>query len=95
MDVDGSASAAFRRFRIRFPVRPDFSAGSGLSKFSPSPCGFWPCCWKGPVRSVSREHLRTRIWGDSTFVEFDQGLNYCIRQIRLALRDGAAKPAVH
>jgi DNA-binding winged helix-turn-helix (wHTH) protein/Tol biopolymer transport system component len=41
---------------------------------------------------VSREHLRTHIWGESTFVEFDQGLNYCIRQIRQALGDGASKP---
>src|SRR5205807_8874384 len=32
------------------------------------------------------------VWGDATFVEFDQGLNYCIRQIRLALRDGASEP---
>jgi DNA-binding winged helix-turn-helix (wHTH) protein len=36
---------------------------------------------------VSREQLRARIWGDATLVEFDQGLNYAIRQIRLALRD--------
>src|SRR4029077_6180744 len=42
---------------------------------------------------VSREQLRERIWGDPTFVEFDQGLNYCIRQIRMALRDDASKPA--
>jgi DNA-binding winged helix-turn-helix (wHTH) protein len=35
---------------------------------------------------VSREHLHSHIWGDSTFVEFDQGLNYCIRQIRLVSR---------
>src|SRR5215471_1113780 len=41
---------------------------------------------------VSREHLRTHIWGESTFVEFDQGLNYCIRQIRQALGDGASNP---
>jgi DNA-binding winged helix-turn-helix (wHTH) protein/Tol biopolymer transport system component len=41
---------------------------------------------------VSREDLRARIWGESTFVEFDQGLNYCIRQIRQALSDNAAKP---
>ncbi len=41
---------------------------------------------------VSREQLRTRVWGDATFVEFDQGLNYCIRQIRVALRDGASEP---
>ena len=41
---------------------------------------------------VPREDLRTRIWGESTFVEFDQGLNYCIRQVRMALRDEASKP---
>ncbi len=41
---------------------------------------------------VSRDELRRRIWDDATFVEFDQGLNYCIRQIRLALRDEASRP---
>jgi TolB-like protein/DNA-binding winged helix-turn-helix (wHTH) protein/Tfp pilus assembly protein PilF len=41
---------------------------------------------------VPREQLRTRVWGDATFVEFDQGLNYCIRQIRLVLHDGASHP---
>src|SRR6185503_3800131 len=41
---------------------------------------------------VTREELRQRIWDNATFVEFDQGLNYCIRQIRLALGDDAATP---
>ena len=41
---------------------------------------------------VTREELRQRIWDEATFVEFDQGLNYCIRQIRLALGDDAATP---
>ena len=41
---------------------------------------------------VTREELRHRIWDEATFVEFDQGLNYCIRQIRLALGDDAATP---
>jgi DNA-binding winged helix-turn-helix (wHTH) protein/Tol biopolymer transport system component len=41
---------------------------------------------------VTREELRQRIWDEATFVEFDQGLNYCIRQIRLALGDDAAAP---
>ncbi len=40
---------------------------------------------------VSREELRTRVWGEATFVEFDQSLHYCVRQIRIALREGAAK----
>ena len=41
---------------------------------------------------VTREELRQQIWDKATFVEFDQGLNYCIRQIRLALGDDAATP---
>jgi Tol biopolymer transport system component len=41
---------------------------------------------------VTREELRTGIWGDATFVEFDQGLNYCVRQVRVALRDNASQP---
>lgn len=40
---------------------------------------------------VTRDHLRDTIWGDR-FVEFDQSLNYCIRQIRAALGDGAEEP---
>jgi TolB-like protein/Tfp pilus assembly protein PilF len=43
-------------------------------------------------RFVSREDLRQAIWDRATFVEFDQGLNYCIRQIRQALGDVAAEP---
>jgi DNA-binding winged helix-turn-helix (wHTH) protein/Tol biopolymer transport system component len=41
---------------------------------------------------VTRDELRQRIWDEATFVEFDQGLNYCIRQIRLALGEDAATP---
>jgi TolB-like protein/Tfp pilus assembly protein PilF len=41
---------------------------------------------------VTREQIRLAIWGDDTFVDFEQGLNFCIRQIRLALNDQAEKP---
>jgi DNA-binding winged helix-turn-helix (wHTH) protein/Tol biopolymer transport system component len=41
---------------------------------------------------VSRDELRRQIWDTATFVEFDQGLNYCIRQIRVALGDDASNP---
>ena len=61
-------------------------------KIQPQPLRVLGVLLEKPGEIVSREHLRTCIWGDSTFVEFDQGLNYCIRQIRVALRDGSAKP---
>lgn len=43
-------------------------------------------------RVVTREDLRHELWGDETFVDFEQGLNYCIRQIRAVLGDEAQSP---
>jgi len=41
---------------------------------------------------VTREELRHELWGEGTFVDFEQGLNYCIRQIRAVLGDEAQTP---
>lgn len=41
---------------------------------------------------VTREQIRLAIWGEDTFVDFEQGLNFCIRQIRITLNDQAEKP---
>src|SRR5689334_23590335 len=40
---------------------------------------------------ITREEFRREIWPGTT-VEFDQGLNTCIRQLRIALEDDAASP---
>ena len=40
---------------------------------------------------LTRADIRERIWSDS-FVDFEQGLNFCIRQIREALGDTAEAP---
>lgn len=84
--------------RLRFGAF-DFDSLSGRLfregrqvKIQPQPLRVLAVLLESAGEIVSRDRLRTCIWGDSTFVEFDQGLNYCIRQIRLALRDGAAHP---
>jgi len=41
---------------------------------------------------VTRQELRDQLWGPETFVDFEQGLNYCIKQIRLALGDDSDSP---
>ncbi|HEX8171126.1 MAG TPA: winged helix-turn-helix domain-containing protein [Thermoanaerobaculia bacterium] len=41
---------------------------------------------------VTREELQRHVWGEETFVDFDQSLNWCIRRIREALGDDASKP---
>ena len=41
---------------------------------------------------VSREELRSEIWPDDTFVDFDHSLNTAINKIREALGDSASHP---
>jgi DNA-binding response OmpR family regulator len=41
---------------------------------------------------VTREEIQGEVWGESTFVDFEQGLNFCVKQIRSALGDQADTP---
>jgi len=43
-------------------------------------------------RLVTRDELRRAIWPDDVHVDFDRGMNYCIRQLRAALGDEARQP---
>jgi DNA-binding winged helix-turn-helix (wHTH) protein len=45
-----------------------------------------------PGELVTREELRHELWPEGTFVDFEQSLNFCVRQIRSALGDQAATP---
>jgi DNA-binding winged helix-turn-helix (wHTH) protein/tetratricopeptide (TPR) repeat protein len=41
---------------------------------------------------VTRGEVRDHVWSGDTFVDFEQGLNFCIRQVREALGDTADAP---
>ena len=41
---------------------------------------------------VSRETLQREVWGTATHVDFERGLNFCIAQVRSALKDTAESP---
>jgi Tol biopolymer transport system component/DNA-binding winged helix-turn-helix (wHTH) protein len=41
---------------------------------------------------VTREEIQRRLWTESTFVDFEHGINFSINQIRRALADNAEKP---
>ena len=45
-----------------------------------------------PGQLVTREDLREKIWGNETFVDFEHGLNLCIKEVRAALGDDADTP---
>ena len=41
---------------------------------------------------VSREEIREALWGAETFVDFEQGVNSAIKQVREALNEDAERP---
>jgi TolB-like protein/DNA-binding winged helix-turn-helix (wHTH) protein/Tfp pilus assembly protein PilF len=45
-----------------------------------------------PGELVTREELCQEIWGQDTFVDFEHGLNNCIKQIRATLDDDSENP---
>jgi DNA-binding winged helix-turn-helix (wHTH) protein len=45
-----------------------------------------------PGRIVSRDEIRAALWKDDTFVDFEQGVNFAVRQVRDALGDEADRP---
>ena len=42
--------------------------------------------------TVTRNEIVEEVWGSDTFVDYEGGLNFAIRQIRTALRDDAERP---
>ncbi len=47
---------------------------------------------QAPGDMVTREELKTRLWPENTFVEFESSLNVAVRRLREALSDDAQKP---
>ncbi len=45
-----------------------------------------------PDQLLTREEIQSQVWPEGTFVDFELGLNTCIRQIRVALGDDAETP---
>ena len=45
-----------------------------------------------PGELISREEIRSRLWPDGTFVDYEHGLNAAINRIREALGDAASSP---
>jgi cholera toxin transcriptional activator len=45
-----------------------------------------------PGEMVTREEMRSQLWPEDTFVDFDHGLNTAVNKLREALGDAAANP---
>src|SRR5260370_12801683 len=66
--------------------------GETLLHLAPQPCKVLALLASNPHKVFTRQEIQQEIWGGETFVDFDQGLNAAIRQIRTALCDDAEAP---
>src|SRR6516165_11166417 len=73
------ATGELRKFGLRVRLRPQAAKVLVLLAVS-------------HAETVTREQLKQEIWGSTFAVDFDHGLNLCIRQIRAALNDDPDKP---
>lgn len=87
-----------RSHNLRFgPFELDASAGElrkagNLIKLQPQPFQVLVLLADRAGTVVTREEIRRCLWSDSTFVDFEHGINFSINQIRGALGDSADKP---
>ncbi|HEX5071501.1 MAG TPA: winged helix-turn-helix domain-containing protein [Vicinamibacterales bacterium] len=61
-------------------------------KLAPQPAKVLALLVRRAGEVVTRDQFREHVWAGDTFVDFEQGLNFCIRQIRETLGDTADFP---
>jgi DNA-binding winged helix-turn-helix (wHTH) protein/Tol biopolymer transport system component len=66
---------------------------SGISiRIHPQPFRVLILLTERPGQIVTRNEIQHCLWSDSTFVDYERGINFCINQIRGALGDDADTP---
>jgi TolB-like protein/DNA-binding winged helix-turn-helix (wHTH) protein/Tfp pilus assembly protein PilF len=89
--ADTSERVLFGNFE--FDCRTGDLRRDGASlKLEPQPAKVLGVLIRSAGRVVTRAELAQQVWGEETFVDFEQGLNYAIRRIRIALDDVAERP---
>jgi Tol biopolymer transport system component/DNA-binding winged helix-turn-helix (wHTH) protein len=93
--VNGIANA---RRKVRFGVF-EYSTATGelwrrghTVKLVGQPVHLLNLLIERPGEVVTREEMRSRLWPDGTFVDFEHSLNAAIKRLRRALGDSATKP---
>ena len=66
--------------------------GGAALRLQPQPARLLTLLVSQAGQLVTREEIRSQLWGSETFVDFDQSVNFCIRQIRATLHDDADRP---
>jgi Tol biopolymer transport system component/DNA-binding winged helix-turn-helix (wHTH) protein len=89
--VRSSPSLCFGAFVLDV-TKGELRKGDTPLKLHPQPFGVLVLLAERAGGIVTREEIRSFLWGNHTSVDFDGGINFCIRQIRAVLGDNAESP---
>lgn len=84
-------SLRFEDFELRLDSL-ELRCGGELVTLQQQPARLLALLAQHPGATILRDEIRDTIWGEGAFVDSEQGINYCVRQIRIALDDEAASP---
>ena len=82
----GSGSSTSTRRHSNYG-RTTVRYGSGRSRSSS-----WPCWWRARANSSPARRSSKRCGGSDTFVDYEQGVNHSIKELRAALGDSSGSP---
>jgi DNA-binding winged helix-turn-helix (wHTH) protein/tetratricopeptide (TPR) repeat protein len=74
------------------PSKGELRQRGDLVKLAPQPLKVLELLARRAGEVVTRQEFRDHVWRGDTFVDFEQGLNFCVRQVREALGDTADAP---
>jgi DNA-binding winged helix-turn-helix (wHTH) protein len=86
-----------REIRRFGPFELDIDAGEVRRdghriKLQPQPFRLLVLLTSRPGKLIRREEIRQELWPEGTFVDFDQSVNFAVKQIRDAFGDSATQP---
>ncbi|MFZ0643047.1 MAG: winged helix-turn-helix domain-containing protein [Candidatus Acidiferrales bacterium] len=81
----------FGPFELRVQTRELYNQGVKL-KLRPQAYQVLALLLEHAGECVTRDELQKRVWPSNTFVDFENGLNTAIKQLRASLNDSAAEP---
>ena len=89
--MSGPAVLRFAAFELN-STTGELRQHGDLIKLAPQPFKVLELLVRRSGEVVTRVEIRDHVWHGDTFVDFEQGLNFCIRQIREGLGDTADAP---
>src|SRR6185436_5785812 len=89
--MSDGAILRFGAFELR-TAPPELRLNGDLVKLPPQPLKVLGLLARSSGKVLTRHEIRDHVWSGDTFVDFEQGLNFCVRQIREALGDHADTP---